>query len=453
MGPGKPMPKMKAHVDTIAFSKAVGFELSSVIDVPGKKHDPSAIYPLGNDPYGWEKVLNDKHMILPSENIFYCNFSQTNSNKETSQILAKYLHQPEDYDWFADRELKSLKVPIEFWANSDNRLVDTRVIKDWKGQDCTPRADDGNSAVYAEKHSLASLAAVSASLEQPGIEKNKVRQNALKFEIPDWQKEIVDRIPVDMLDCISDSPHVAYQDLLEHSLLDVKGWSMAQRYAFRKMVEGARKENGRYVIPMVMNNKIKIFSKKENVDAILRHAENFLKSSDKKQKKNQGYHDEVVKYFSYMEEADILEDIPEDELKSTNCYYLAWFSVETGCGPDGKGKFRIVMDASGKVDNVSLNDCLFSTPEITSSIFNSAFAFRHKKFVVTADIKKMFFQFIIPEEQRNYLRILVHEDLDPCKPIVHKRFKRDPFGVSQAGVIALLRCKTDCQRQPFWRVS
>ena len=216
---------------------------------------------------------------------------------------------------------------------------------------------------------------------------------------------------------------------------------MAQRYAFRKMVEGARKENGRYVIPMVMNDKIKIFSKKENVDAILRHAENFLKSSDKKQKKNQGYHDEVVKYFSYMEEADILEDIPEDELKSTDCYYLAWFSVETGCGPDGKGKFRIVMDASGKVDNVSLNDCLFSTPEITSSIFNSAFAFRHKKFVVTADIKKMFFQFIIPEEQRNYLRILVHEDLDPCKPIVHKRFKRDPFGVSQAGVIASLGVK------------
>ena len=37
LGPGKPMPKMKAHVDTIAFSKAVGFELSSVIDVPGKK--------------------------------------------------------------------------------------------------------------------------------------------------------------------------------------------------------------------------------------------------------------------------------------------------------------------------------------------------------------------------------------------------------------------------------
>ena len=84
--------------------------------------------------------------------------------------------------------------------------------------------------------------------------------------------------------------------------------------------------------------------------------------------------------------------------------YLAWFSVCTGTGVDGEGKFRIVFNAAGKTGGrLSLNDCLSKGSEITSSILNAAFAFRINRFIVTANIKKMFFQFVIPKEQRDFL--------------------------------------------------
>ena len=178
----------------------------------------------------------------------------------------------------------------------------------------------------------------------------------------------------------------------------------------------------------------------------------FVRTSDKKSLSDEGYDKNVKEYFQEMMKTGVLEEVEEEDLENENCYYLAWFSVRTGTGVNDQGKFRLVFNASGKINGLSLNDCLTKSPEITSSILNAAYAFRERKFVVTSDIKKMFFQFEIPEEQRNYLRILVHKDFDITKPLIVLRFARIAFGVRQASTMASLGVKL-CARDNTANVS
>ena len=53
----------------------------------------------------------------------------------------------------------------------------------------------------------------------------------------------------------------------------------------------------------------------------------------------------------------------------------------------------------------------------------------------------MFFQFCVPKEQCDFLRILIHEDFDPSKRVIELQFRRIPFGVCQASTISSLGVK------------
>merc|ERR1712012_1494160 len=122
-------------------------------------------------------------------------------------------------------------------------------------------------------------------------------------------------------------------------------------------------------------------------------AKHFISSCFKKASKDPKYLKKVIEYFSEMSDTNVLEDIPLDQIDNPNSYYLGWFEVVTGTGEDGSGKFRIVFNAAGKINGLSLNDCLTSAPDITASIISSAYKFRENRFAILADIKKMFFQF------------------------------------------------------------
>ena len=262
---------------------------------------------------------------------------------------------------------------------------------------------------------------------------NPALRNAQVFEMPEWQRVLADNVSKDLLDCIVQKPHPRYDDLLYHSYLDKKGWSIEQRHTFQECIKKAYKDKeGRYVIPLVFNKKIEKLSNSKHL------AKHFIASCEKKAKKDPDYGQKCMDYLAEMSDNNILEDIPEDELDNPNCHYLAWFEVVTGTGENGKGKFRIVFNAAAKINGISLNDCLTSAPELTASILSAAYKFRERKFVLLSDIKKMFFQFCIPPEQRDFLRILVHEDFDLSKPIKPMRFTRIAFGLKPASMMASL---------------
>ncbi|XP_011858607.1 PREDICTED: uncharacterized protein LOC105556145 [Vollenhovia emeryi] len=70
-------------------------------------------------------------------------------------------------------------------------------------------------------------------------------------------------------------------------------------------------------------------------------------------------------------------------------------------------KVRVVFDASAKANNgVSLNDLLMVGPTLQDSLFTHLIRFRTYKYVLTADIEKMYRQILLHEDDRIYQRIL-----------------------------------------------
>ena len=94
-------------------------------------------------------------------------------------------------------------------------------------------------------------------------------------------------------------------------------------------------------------------------------------------------------------------------------------------------KLRVVFDASSKCPGeISLNDALYSDPNLLPLLFDILIRFRVCKVALTADIEKAFLNASVKSEQRNMLRILwvdSIESVDPC--IVVYRFCRLVFGL------------------------
>ena len=70
-------------------------------------------------------------------------------------------------------------------------------------------------------------------------------------------------------------------------------------------------------------------------------------------------------------------------------------------------KLRVVFNASSKTTTgVSMNDLLMNVPPIQDKIFSLHLRFRFPKYVISADIVKIYFQVLIRPEDRKYQRCL-----------------------------------------------
>ena len=96
-------------------------------------------------------------------------------------------------------------------------------------------------------------------------------------------------------------------------------------------------------------------------------------------------------------------------------------------------KLRIVLDASSKTCNVSLNDYLLKGPNITPLTFEIILRFRLFPIAITVDIEKAFLQIGIKEINRDHLRFLRVDDILKENPkIIRNRFARAIFGVTSS---------------------
>ena len=70
-----------------------------------------------------------------------------------------------------------------------------------------------------------------------------------------------------------------------------------------------------------------------------------------------------------------------------------------------KTKVRIVFDASAKdSQGVSLNDAMFSGPNLSPDVVELLIRFRMRKVVLLADIEKAFLQLSLSTQQRDFTR-------------------------------------------------
>ncbi|XP_047510573.1 uncharacterized protein LOC125053303 [Pieris napi] len=99
-------------------------------------------------------------------------------------------------------------------------------------------------------------------------------------------------------------------------------------------------------------------------------------------------------------------------------------------------RWRMVMDASAKTSSgLSLNDILYTGDSLQSDLFNIMLDFRLYKFAFIADIKQMYLQVCVSENDRKYLKILFR--FNSTSPLHVYQFNRVCFGLRCSPYLAM----------------
>ena len=94
-----------------------------------------------------------------------------------------------------------------------------------------------------------------------------------------------------------------------------------------------------------------------------------------------------------------------------------------------------MLDASSRLTNESpsLNDCMYSGPALTPTIFKILLRFRERKTALFGDIEKAFLNIRVQEQDRNVLRFLWLDSFEKDDPkLLLYRFCRAVFGVNSS---------------------
>ena len=134
----------------------------------------------------------------------------------------------------------------------------------------------------------------------------------------------------------------------------------------------------------------------------------------------------------------IIERVETDSIAVNVTHYMPHHAV---IREDKKTtKLRIIYDGSarGDGDELSLNDCLQTGPNMIPKLFDILVKFRLHPIALVADIEKAFLMIGIAEEDRDKLRVLWFENSnDIHSPIIQFRFKKIVFGLRPSPAILL----------------
>ncbi|XP_067945257.1 uncharacterized protein [Watersipora subatra] len=116
--------------------------------------------------------------------------------------------------------------------------------------------------------------------------------------------------------------------------------------------------------------------------------------------------DSILKkeYFNFMQEMidnGHAEPVAESTAETGQVWYLPHFSVYH----PRKGKIRVVFDASVHFQNKCLNEELLPGPDHINSLVGILLRFRTKPIALSRDIQKMFLNFKVTTEHRDYLSV------------------------------------------------
>ncbi|XP_058840056.1 uncharacterized protein LOC131695546 [Topomyia yanbarensis] len=121
-----------------------------------------------------------------------------------------------------------------------------------------------------------------------------------------------------------------------------------------------------------------------------------------------------TKIEEYLEKG-YARKLMEAELAETRhrIWYLPIFPV---FNPNKPGKVRIVWDAAAKTNGVSLNSMMLTGSDQLTSLLSVLIQFRENRVAICGDLREMFHQVKISEEDQNCLRFLWREHPSDAEP-------------------------------------
>lgn len=105
-----------------------------------------------------------------------------------------------------------------------------------------------------------------------------------------------------------------------------------------------------------------------------------------------------------------------------------------------------MFDSSAQQHGVSLNSVLLTGPDLNNTLLGVLLRFRKDLIAVTADIRQMFYGFLVRHDHRDYLRFLWHKDNDLSKEVEEYRMRVHVFGNSPSPAVAIYGLRRAAQK-------
>ncbi len=137
-------------------------------------------------------------------------------------------------------------------------------------------------------------------------------------------------------------------------------------------------------------------------------AETRLNQLKRKFMKDEKYKRDYMKYMS-----DIIKRGDAEETDDNGPPGETWYIPHHGIyHPKKPERLRVVYDCSAKHKGTSLNEHLLNGPDMINNLTGVLVRFRQHQVALMCDIEKMFHQFQVKENDRNYLRFVWWKDGD-----------------------------------------
>ena len=220
--------------------------------------------------------------------------------------------------------------------------------------------------------------------------------------------DVISVLELDFKDTKRDDKTVSQEDLLFLS----------------KLNEGIRKnDQGHYEMPLPFKQRPHLPDNRKLAEIRLSHLRRKFHRDEK-------YKRDYTTYMKEIIERGDVEEVSEDGTPGER-----WYIPHHGIyHPKKPEKLRVVFDCSAKHAGTSLNEHLLPGPDMINNLTGVLIRFRQHPIALMCDIEKMFHQFHVQEDDRNYLRFLWWKDGDTNTQPQEYRMKVHLFGaVSSPG--------------------
>ena len=198
-------------------------------------------------------------------------------------------------------------------------------------------------------------------------------------------------------------------------------YSKEDRRFLAKVSDGIKHTGGHYEIPLPFRqSEVKLPNNRQQA----------LKRAlwqRKKMLQNQQYRRDYVAFITDMIDKGYAERVPHELLKiiPDKIWYIPHHGVYH---PKKPKKIRVVFDCSARYGGTSLNDRLLQGPDMTNSLVGVLTRFRQEPVAFMANKEAMFYQVLVPADQRDFLRFLWWPNGDLSAKLEEYRMRVHPFG-------------------------
>lgn len=196
---------------------------------------------------------------------------------------------------------------------------------------------------------------------------------------------------------------------------------------FVKQMKGSIKqcEDGHLEMALPFKERPKLPNNRKLADVRLQHLQ-------RKMTQDKMYKEQYTEFMEDIIASGYAEKAPDADVEPSTLNYIP----HHGVFHPTKKKIRVVFDCSARFAGTCLNDHLLKGPDLNNGLVGVLVRFRREEVALICDIQKMFYQFRVPSEDRDYLRFLWWENGDLTKEPVDYRMSVHLFGAASSPACA-----------------